>query len=290
MSNQLSNASSKEFDTMVKQSYQARGGKIRPTIIQRTGVIGSSYNFRLMKKGMAQEKRDSSALLSVMNIGHELVSVNLRNYVAAEYTDIFDQAEVNFDEKNALAESVAMAIKRREDQMIIDSFFSANLPRDQYIGNNVSGKINNLTVEAVLKAGEMLDEAHAYGQKYMLITPSMRSSLLRDAKTTQNFYVDVKALITGQIDVFAGFKFIIVESTRSEGGLPRVSTAQNGAKIGDSLAFAYVEKAAGIAIGIDLRTEVTYVPNRTSWLTSSLFRAGAAVIDNAGLVKIFCKS
>lgn len=291
MSKHLSQSASKEFDTMVRQAYQAKGGRIRPTIVQRTSVIGETYNFRRMGQGIASLKTTTQSNVSPMDIDYNLITASLLNYNAAEYTDIFDQATVNFDEKQALAESIAMAIKRREDQIIIDAFTGATLPTSNVLTTKASGTTDkNLGVAAILKAGELLSNANAEGQKYMLISPAMRTSLLNDAKTTQSMYVDVKALVSGELMEFAGFKFIYIESSRQEGGLPTVKTAATDLEVGDRYAIAYVEGAAGIAIGIDMRIEVNYVPEKTSWLTNGVFRAGAAVLDPSGVVKIACRN
>ncbi len=290
MSKYLSTAASKEFDALVKQAYQGQGGKVRQSVQQRTQVIGNSYNFRIIGAGIATEKLTSQANVTTMDLQYTTVTANLRNYYAAEYTDIFDQAEVNFDEKLALAESVSMAIKRREDQLIIDSLNSSNLDGANYIQNNVSGVEAGLTVDAVLKAGEILNNADAYGQKYLLITPAMQTSLLKDSQVTQSLYVDSKPLITGHVFDFAGFKVIVIESSRQEGGLPKLTGDESGrGKANDQIAYAYVQNAVGIAIGIDMMTEVSYVAEKTSWLTTGIFKAGAALIDRKGLVRIACK-
>jgi hypothetical protein len=35
--------------------------------------------------------------------------------------------------------------------------------------------------------------------------------------------------------------------------------------------------------------EVNYVPEKTSFLVSAMYSAGAVVIDNAGLIKVTCR-
>jgi hypothetical protein len=71
-----------------------------------------------MGKGLANQKA-SQADVTPMDISHARQTATLQNWNAPEYTDIFDQAEVNFDEE--LAQTIAKAIGRREDQLIIDT-------------------------------------------------------------------------------------------------------------------------------------------------------------------------
>ena len=119
MSKNLSAVAVTEFDSEVKHAYQG-ASKLRNSVTLRTGVVGDTYKFRLMGKGLANQKA-TSANVTPMDITHSLPTATLANWNAPEYTDIFDQAEVNFDEKAQLAKTIAKAIGRREDQMIIDS-------------------------------------------------------------------------------------------------------------------------------------------------------------------------
>ena len=46
-------------------------------------------------------------LVTPMDVTHEVQTATMQNWNAPEYTDIFDQAEVNFDEKQELATTIA---------------------------------------------------------------------------------------------------------------------------------------------------------------------------------------
>ena len=74
-----------------------------------------------------------------------------------------------------------------------------------------------------------------------------------------------------------GFKFVILED-RTEGGL---TVAAN---VVDSWFFQ--RPAVGLAIGIDMKTEVNWIAERTSWLCNGALKAGAVVRDEGGLVKV----
>ena len=42
----------------------------------------------------------------------------------------------------------------------------------------------------------------------------------------------------------------------------------------------------GLAVGINMRTEVNYVPVKTSWLANGIFSAGSVAIDADGIVEL----
>ena len=66
-----------------------------------------------------------------MNIGHEIVNAKLSDWNAPEYTDIFDQAKTNINERKELAETIAGAITRREDQQLIDALDAATTTKSR---------------------------------------------------------------------------------------------------------------------------------------------------------------
>jgi len=46
--------------------------------------------------------------------------------------------------------------------------------------------------------------------------------------------------------------------------------------------------AIGLAVGVNFRTEVNYIPEKTSWLANGLFSGGSVAIDAEGIVEISC--
>ena len=88
----------------------------------------------------------------------------------------------------------------------------------------------------------------------------------------------MKALVDGEVNRFLGLDFKWME-TRDEGGL-----SKDGSN--DRTNFAWDMRAMGLAVGIDFRTEVNYVPEKTSWLANGLFSAGAVDVDALGIVEI----
>ena len=52
------------------------------------------------------------------------------------------------------------------------------------------------------------------------------------------------------------------------------------------MSYAYDRRAVGLAVGIDFRSEVNYIPEKTSWLANGLFKAGSVGVDALGIVEI----
>ena len=281
MSINLDTAAVQAFDDVVKQQYQARA-RLRNAVTIRTGVTGDTYRFQRMGQGLANQKA-TQAEVTPMNISYALQTATLERWLASEYTDIFDKDEVNFDEMSELATSIAKALGRREDQLIIDAFNGGTYSTSPTTGDADTGLdivtgATGMTLAKLLEVNERFGDLEIEdGEKHIAITAKGLRDLLGDTTLTSTDYASVKALVSGDIDTFVGMKFHVLGS-RVEGGLP-VST--------DQRAFAWHKASVGYAVGnIDMMTKVDYVPTRTSWLTVGMLRSGAVLRENAGVIRI----
>lgn len=273
MSNTLSNVAVTEFDSMVKHAFQ-NASLLRDTVTVRNNVIGDTYKFRAMGKGLANQKT-TSADVDPMDVAHSTISATLQNWNAPEYTDIFDQAEVNFDEKQELASTIAGALGRRLDQLVIDAMDAAS---PTAVGTGGTGLVATDLIDAKV---ELVKQGVGSGDLYCAINAAGLAGLLADEKTTSADYQAVKALVNGEINTFAGFNVVVIEDrsgASGEGGLTIASDVVS--------AYAYSKEAIGLAVGIDMKTSIDYVPQKTSFLCNGMLKAGAAVRDASGLVEI----
>jgi hypothetical protein len=275
MSKNLSAVAVTEFDSMVKHAYQGMG-LLKGAVTQRNNVVGDTYKFRRMGKGLANQK-STSDLVTPMDVAHEFKTATLSNWNAPEYTDMFDAQDVNFDEKQELANTIAGALGRRTDQLVIDAM-DASTPLTTTIGTNIGGNNSNLNMAKVIKAQvELRDQGVPNSELFAAVNALGLGGLLNDEKATSGDYQAIKALVNGDVDTLAGFKFVILES-RSEGGL---TVAAN---VVDS--YFFQRPAVGLALGIDMKTEIDWVAERTSWLCNGMLKAGSVVRDEGGLVKV----
>jgi len=275
MSVSLSNAFVTLFDAEVKQAYQGKAmlvGAVR----QRRGVEGSSVKFPKVGRGVAMP-RVTQADVTPMNVGFSNVTCTLSDWNAAEYSDIFSQAKVNFDERSELVQVLGNAIGRRQDQLILDALAAAS--GTGTVSNDIGGSDTNMNVAKLREAKRQLDRANVPPEgRHIILHASGLASLLSETAVTSSDFNTVKALVAGEINTFLGFTFHIL-GDRSEGGL-----AIDGSL--DRTCFAFHKDAIGYAEGIAPRTEINYIPEKTSFLVNAVFSAGAVAIDAEGIVKI----
>ena len=271
MSKVLSSVAVTEFDSLVKHAYQ-NAGLLKGAVTVRNNVVGDTYKFRNMGKGLANQK-STSDLVTPMDISHGFATATLQNWNAPEYTDMFDAQTVNFDEKQELASTIAQSLGRRCDQLIIDAMDAETV----YAGTVVEGG-TNLTTEKVIEAQVALRaQGVPNSNLYAAINAQGLGGLLNQEEITSSDYNNVKALVNGDVDTFGGFKFVIIED-RAEGGLTEA------ANVVDSYFFS--QDAVGLAIGIDIKTDVDWIADRTSWLCNGMLKAGAVSRDGLGIVKV----
>jgi hypothetical protein len=280
MAQSITNAFVTLFDAEVKQAYQGES-TLLGAVRLRQGVQGNTYKFPKLGKGSATARIPQTDV-TPLNVTYSQVTATMQDYNAAEYSDIFHQAKVNFDERQELVQVVSKAIGRRMDQLIIDGLNGASSPSTvaKTVVTSGSATASNLNVGKLIAAKKALDAKNVgFDDRHIIVHANNLSGLLGDERAISGDYAAVKALVSGEINTFLGFKFHVL-GDRDEGGLP-LST-------NDRSVFAFHRSAIGMAVNMAQKTEINYVPEKTSFLVNSMFSAGAVAIDDEGIVKITC--
>jgi hypothetical protein len=278
MAVQISNAFVTLFDSEVKQAYQGQrllAGVTR----ERTGVEGSTVKFPKIGKGSATVRVPQTDV-TPLNVSYSQVTATMEDYIAAEYSDIFNQQKVNFNERQELVQVVSGAIARRMDQVCLDALDASGTTAT--VDNDVGGSDSNLNIEKLRETKNLLDTNNVpmEGRNLLLHANSLQA-LLGETEVTSADFNTVRALVTGEINTFMGFRFITF-GDRDEGGLP-----VDGSN--DRTLYAFHRDAVGLGIGMNQTSRVDYIAEKTSFLVASMFSAGAVAIDDEGIVKLTCR-
>lgn len=277
MSRTLSDAAIDTFDGMVKHAYQDGGAGLRNYTALRTGVVGDTKRFNNLGKGLAQQ-RSTQTDVTPMNLAHTNQVATLVGWVAAEYTDIFDQDATNIDERAELATAIGKAINRRDDQMLIDALEAASTTLT--IAASVGGAATDLNPSKLRRIQRLLGDqgVEMTGSNVCYIGSHQgKEALLAQEEVTSADYNTIRRLTTGEVNEWLGMSFKWI-ATRSEGGLSKSGN--------DRTSFAWERSSMGHAVGGLERTEVNYVPQKTSWLAAGFLRAGSTHIDANGIVEL----
>lgn len=275
MSRNLTQNQVNSFDARVKAAYE-NGGMLRSTVEVADNVVGATHRFNRMGKGLATRRIDQTDVIP-MNIIHGNATATLEDWNAAEYTGIFNQQKVNYKEQDKLAAVIANAIGRREDQLILDALDAA--ATSLTVSTDIGGVGTGLNTAKLRRAARLLNQKgvpRGRGERTLVISAEGMEQLLGDPDATTADKNVIKALYDGEISHWVGFDFKVMED-RDEGGLPKAGNLRTF--------FAYHKSAIGLAVGINMRTEVNYIAHKTSWLANGIFSAGSVAIDPDGIVE-----
>lgn len=269
------------FEAEVHQAYQG-AAVLNGAARTRTGVVGSTVNFPKVGKGQASIRTPATDVVP-LNTAFSSVSCSLTDYVAAEYSDIFLQQKINFDERRELAQVVGNAIGRRQDQILLDALATASA------GSTVANTVNttgssasNLNIAKIIEAKKLLDKKNVPAQnRHMIVHANSLAGLLGDERAISSDFQTVQALVQGTVNQMMGFTFHIL-GDRDEGGL-----SIDGSN--DRTCFAFHQSSVGVAVGMAPSTEVNYIAEKTSFLVTAKLSMGSVVIDTDGLVDVTCR-
>lgn len=266
------------YDTEVKQAYQG-SQYIRPRVRVKTGVVGTTHSFRRMGAQVATQ-HSSSELLTPSDVTHTKVPATLTNWRVGDYTDLFDSAETNIDERAELSQSNGMALGRAEDQLIIDALDAATSIAGT-VDEDLGGTNSLLNAAKLRRAKKHLVARQARGGEHsLLVNAAGLEGALSETEVTSADYQTFRALVDGTLDgkQAFGFNWLVIED-RAEGGLPTGSSNIR-------LCFAFDRAAVGLAVGVEPQTAVDRIPERLSWLSQGWLKAGSTVIDPLGVVEV----
>ena len=269
----LNNVAVTEFDEQVKESFQGIG-MLRMCVTVRNNVTGEDYRFQQIGKGIAHKRTAPSSDSIPMNIDYSKVLVILEDWDADEYTDMFMQKEVNFDEVRELAKVILKALGRRFDQTVIDAVNDARAALVT-IGNIVVHGGTGLDLVKLGDVAQLMDDLEVDSEdRFFVGSTKAKQQLLQNTETTSTDYNTVKTLVQGQIDTFYGFTFKWF-GKREEGGLYRAGDIVD--------CFAFHQSSIGTAVGIDPNTNVDWVPQKKSHLSAGQMKVGSIVRDLEGV-------
>ncbi len=247
----------------------------------RTGVVGNTVNFPKIGKGQATLRNPGTDVVP-LNTSFTSVNVSMQDFNASEYSDIFLQTKINFDERRELAQVVGSSIGRRQDQIIIDAIDAATAGSTvaKTVVTTGTAAASNLNIGKILAAKKALDAKNVPPtDRHFVIHANNLAGLLSDERAVSGDYQNLRALVAGDINSVLGFTFHTI-GDRDEGGLPLATN--------DRTCFAFHKSAIGCAVAMAPSTEINYIAEKTSFLVTAKLSMGAVAIDSDGIVDVTC--
>ncbi len=276
-----------EFDAMVKAEYQSMGKKLPQTIRNRNGFIGRFIEFRTVGS-VVSEPLGFQDTVTPQDPGYNKVILTVNKFVTPTVTDELQDVTVNFSDKQENAQLIAMAVRRRQDQLVINAFATAVLPAANIIPVDFPtppGTNTGMTFAKLRQVVRLFSKNNVPAGptvRHMIMDSSSEADLLNEEQFTNNDFVNKGAIKTGTLDgsVVMGMTIQVI-GDMVEGGLPFEDPGPNTIRRN----FAYHRQAAGFGMN-KFGTEINYLPKETSWLVNGIHQSGAVVIDPVGVIDI----
>ena len=268
------------FDANVKKEYQGKAF-LRNYVYTKGNVTGDRIKFRKVGSVTANEHNAYSDM-TYGDPNYNQVEAIFKNWECALLVDKPQSHNFTFDEAGIDAEIVADAVARRLNQVIIDAI---NNTTTEALGANDA----KLTVDTLQKAKTFFDKKGVPGtERYFFHTAQQLEQLMSETKATSSDYVNVKALIEGNLKHFLGFEFVLIPDMK-EGGLPSgvEDTNKNYEK-----GFIIHKRSVGFGMpkSGEISTSKDWLPTKQAWQVCATLSCGATIIDDNGVLPIKTKS
>lgn len=275
MSKNLSTLAVKKFEAEVHHEFTGMASKDYKELARLRYIEAKKTQFPVFGYNkMAPHIK--GAQIAAANGARTAVEVELSRFSISDFTDIFDDKEVNFSERQEFVKSIAKSFRNQGMQVLIDALTAGTAV--ETIAKNVTGSNDNFNVTMVREAARALDEQGAPSDGRIILAPAACvHALAREPEVASSDYMNRKIYETGRIEGFYGFDIVSV-GNMPEGGIPLSGT--------DATFFAYQKDAVGLAVGVDQEITIDWENTYGMWSVSGFLSAGAKVIDGNGLVKI----
>ena len=256
MSSQITTSFVEQYSSNVTLLSQQMGSKLRSSVDEE-GIVGKNAFFEQIDSTAAVLRTSRHGDTPQIDTPHSRRRVSLASYEWGDLIDDSDKIRALVDPTSAYAKNAAAAMNRAMDDVIITAMnasastgvaggTSTALPSTQKFAT--SNQSDGLTVAKLLAAKKNFDDNSIDSsiKRYIVCGPQQISDLLGTTSVTSADFNTVRALSTGEVNSFLGFEFIM--SNR----LPLDATNTD-----DRLVFAYTEDAIKLAIGKDIKANIS---------------------------------
>lgn len=284
MSVQIDTAFVNQFSSNIQMLSQQMGSLLRSAVDVET-VNGEKAFFDQVGSAAAVLRTSRHADTPILDTPHSRRQVTLSDYEYGDLVDDQDKVRLLIDPTSSYARAAAAAMGRAMDDVIISAFYGdAKTGKDGSTttsfpsGNQIAAASGGLTIAKLVEAKQKLDEesVDASIPRFIVCSPKQISDLLNNTTVTSADYNTVRALATGAINEFVGFRFIVSNRLPVDGS-------------SDRRVFAWAQDGMKLAIGkeptarIDERADKSYA-TQVYYCQS----VGATRMEEAKVIEIKC--
>ena len=283
MSTQVTTAFVQQFSNNITMLAQQSGSRLRGAVSEE-GVTGEKAFFDQVSAVAAVKKTSRHGDTPLVETPHSRRMVTMDTYEWSDLIDDADKVAMLADPTNVYARTAANAIGRSMDDAIIAAATgtsktgkSGSTSTSMLSAHAIAHGSADLTIAKLLSAKKQLDlqDVDPSIPRYICVGPNQIEALLGTTQVTSSDFNTVKALASGQVDSFLGFKFIISN---------RLAVASN-----IRTCFAWAEDGIKLAMGKDVMARIDERADK-SYSTQVYYCAtfGSTRMEEEKVVSIAC--
>ena len=288
---------------------ETKGGKFTGMSLEDT-VTGEDAYYDQLGSVFATAVVDSGSDTDSPSdsISHLRRKLDLTNYEVGLLLDRFDKVQTLINpESEYVMRQVSSLMRKKDIEFIKGALGTASTGKagagtaDLAADNKILQANAGLTIDKIREARAILqkngvDLDDPLNEAYLAVTPTQIEDLLGAEKATSADFMNVKALVSGAIDTFYGFKIVVSNL------LPFVNSADNVANLNWSASdvpsvsasndnvranFAWVKSGIRTGVGINIETDVAKrADKRFNYYAYSAMRCGSVRMEEEKVVQI----
>jgi len=220
MSSEITTAFVQQYSANVQMLSQQMGSRLRDTV-RIENIVGKNAFIDQIGVATAQLRTSRNADTPQIDTPHGRRRLSLADYEYADLIDDQDKVRMLIDPTSSYAMAAAAAMGRAMDDVIISAATGAASTGETGSGtanldataNSVGSASSNdgLTVAKLTEAKRKLDLADVDPSipRYIAVGPKQIEDLLGTTQVTSSDFNTVKALVSGDVDTFMGFRFVM---------------------------------------------------------------------------------
>lgn len=295
MSNEINKAFVQQFSSNIIMLAQQQGSRLSGAVMQKD-INGKYAHFDRVGLLAAQEKTTRHAEVAYQDTPHSRRRVTIGDFYTVDLVDDEDEVRLLIDPKSAYAKTMANALGRKIDDLILeaatgnstsvdssDAGSNVALPSNQVVDEDFgTGSDTNLTLEKMIEAKRIIEgnDVDPSDEKTFVANADGIANLLNDTTITSADYNSLKPLVNGEINRYLGAN--VVRTERLRGTADGTDT--------DPVQCLYLAKSGiGFAKGRDISVKMDKIPERhyATQVYASM-TGGAVRVEEEKVVKIEC--
>lgn len=245
MSDQITTAFVQQYTTNLEFLLQQMGSKLRPYVMQQAFQGKAAKAIEQIGQIAAQKRTSRHADTPLISTPHDARWIFPLDYEAADLIDDQDRLRMLINPDSMYAMNQAMAIGRAMDDEIITRALGTAKTGENGTTSTAFDTTNQqiaagsagLTVTKLREARKILMSNEVdvdMDPLFIIVTAAQIDDLLNSTQVTSADYNSVRALVSGEVDTFVGFKFIHCERLGVDGSSNRrvIAYAKSGLHFG----------------------------------------------------------